>query len=94
MVFLPDECKHTVLPRGMNRIHFSNLRNPFRLYEIALRNLYKNYKYYKMICNYLQEGMIPKHIFITIRNGPISLCGNDNCSRPLFTESYFFLLKK
>lgn len=94
MVFLPDESKHTILPLGMKIIHMQNVRTPMRLLEMGLRNLYQHPAYYKKVCDYLKEDMIPKEIFDRIINGPIAACGNEFCAVPLFTESYFFLLKK
>lgn len=94
MVFLPDVSKHTVLPRGMAVVHTNTSRNPARLSELILRNLYKHTEYYQQVCNSLSEGILPNDIFNRIMEGPATQCGNDCCAAPLFTESYFLLLKK
>lgn len=94
MVFLPDESKHTILPKGMQTIHLQNKRTPMRLLELGLRNLYQNPVYYKKVCDYIEPDMLPTEIYDRIVNGPTAGCGNEFCALPLFTESYFFLLKK
>lgn len=94
MVFLPDESKHTVLPRGMSLVHMNHNRHPAKLSELILRNLYKHTDYYQLVCDHLSEGILPTDIFNRITEGPATQCGNDCCATPLFTECYFLLLKK
>lgn len=94
MVFLPDESKHTMLPRGMAMVHFDTHRVPPKLSELGLRGLYSSQDYYKMVNEYLEEGIVPQDIHSRIVDGPAAVCGNDYCSAPLFTECYFLLLKK
>lgn len=94
MVFLPDESKHTMLPRGMAMVHFDTHRVPPKLSELGLRGLYSNQDYYKMVSEYLEEGIVPKDIHSRIVDGPAAVCGNDYCAAPMFTECYFLLLKK
>lgn len=92
MIFLPDECKRTILPRGIKTIRFEN--TPSTLYEYSLRGLYRNRQYYNAICGHLTSDCLPLSIFKSVRNGPICMCGNEACNVPLFTECHFSLMKK
>lgn len=94
MVFLPDESKKTILPKGMQLIHIESKRTPMRLLELGLRHLYKHSDYYKIVCDSIKEEMLPRKIYLRIVYGPVTVCGNELCSIPLFTECYFLLLKK
>lgn len=94
MIFLPDESKHTILPRGMAIVHFNTHREPLRLGELGLRSMYNNPEYYKMILDNLECGIVPEEIYARIMDGPATFCGNDCCAKPIFTECYFLLLKK
>lgn len=95
MIFLPDESKRTVLPHGIQRVHLnSQPRIPCSLIELGLRNLYTAPEYYKQICSILPDGVLPHDIYQSLINGPPSLCGNQMCRAPLFTECHFLLLKK
>lgn len=94
MIFLPDESKHTTLPKGMRKVHLTAVRKPPSLVELGLRNLYAAPEFYKTVCDKLEDGMFPRDIQERIMDGPATMCGNDLCSSPLFTESYFLLLKK
>lgn len=94
MVFLPDESKHTNLPYGMRTLHLKSIRNPLSLKELGLKGLYAEPVFYKNVCDHLEEGMLPTDIHDRIIYGPVTRCGNEFCSMPLFTESYFLLLKK
>lgn len=94
MIFLPDESKHTILPRGMARVHFNTNREPLRLGELGLRSIYMNAEYYKMVCDRLMAGIVPEDIYARIMDGPATFCGNGCCAKPIFTECYFLLLKK
>lgn len=94
MIFLPDESKHTNLPKGMTTIHLQCVRTPPSLVELGLKALYAAPLFYKVVCDNLEDGMFPKDIQDMIIDGPATECGNEFCSTPLFTESYFLLLKK
>ncbi len=94
MIFLPDESKRTTLPNGMRTIHLANVRNPPSLVELGFKALYAAPAFYKIVCDNLEDGMFPQDIQERIVDGPATKCGNDFCSSPLFTESYFLLLKK
>lgn len=94
MIFLPDESKHTTLPNGMRTVHLTHVRKPRSLIELGLKALYSAPEFYKTVCDNLEDGMFPRDIQDRIIDGPATNCGNDLCSSPLFTESYFLLLKK
>lgn len=96
MIFLPDEHKRTIVPRSVNHITFINEpRRPPSLYELGLRALYADQKYYDTICQQMDDNcFVPKVIQENIINGPICLCGIDSCRSTLFTECHFLLLKK
>lgn len=94
MIFLPDESKHTSLPIGMTTVHLKSVRTPPSLVELGLKALYAAPLFYKVVCDNLEDGMFPRFIQDRIVEGPATKCGNDFCSSPLFTESYFLLLKK
>lgn len=94
MIFLPDENKHTILPNGMRTVHLKSVRKTPSLVELGLKALYAAPVFYKTICDNLEDGMFPRDMQDRIIDGPVTKCGNDFCSTPLFTESYFVLLKK
>lgn len=95
MIFLPDESKKTILPHGISTVHLdAQPREPNRLYEFGLRGLVKNPDYYNLACLVLQEGILPSNIHRLVMNGPVCLCGYTACSKPMFTECHFSLLKK
>lgn len=94
MIFLPDESKHTILPNGMRKVHITNVRKPPSLVEFSLKALYGAQLFYKTVCDNLEDGMFPRDIQEHIKDGPTTKCGSDFCYSPLFTESYFILVKK
>lgn len=95
MIFLPDECKRTILPYGIKTVHIcTQPRSPARLIELGLRSLYKGHDFYEHVCAVLSEGVLPHDIHQAVIRGPPNLCGNEICRMPLFTECHFVLLKK
>ena len=95
MVFVPSESnKRTILPQRMTNLHIDGKRNPAKLSELGLRNLYLDYTYYMEICHSLTDGILPQDIQFSVKEGPVALCGNQSCECPLFTECYFYLFKK
>lgn len=92
MIFLPDESKRTILPRGIEIIRFDN--RPSTLYEYSLRGLHQNRQYYDIICANLTIDCLPQRVLRNVQHGPICLCGNDECSIPIFSECHFSLMKK
>lgn len=95
MIFLPDECKRTVLPRGIKIVHLtSKPRTPNRLLELGLRRLYDSRSFYDHVCAILPEGILPHEIHQAVINGPPCLCGYSGCETPIFMECNFTLLKK
>lgn len=94
MIFLPDESKHTILPRGLTKVHLHDMRVPATLIELGLRGLYRSTGFYKTCCDWLEEGILPAEIHERIVEGPNTLCGHPECGKPIFTESFFVLLRK
>lgn len=95
MIFLPDESKQTILPRGINTVHLhTQPRSPSRLLELGLRSLYGAQNFYEHICSNLPAGVLPNDIYQSLINGPVCRCGHTPCQTPLFTECHFVLLKK
>lgn len=95
MIFLPDESKRTILPRGIQIVHVNTQpRCPSRLIELGLRNLYNAPSFYDRVCINLPNGVLPHDIHEALINGPVCQCGLSSCQTPLFTECFFVLLKK
>lgn len=95
MIFLPDESKRTIIPRGIKKLSTSfDSRHPASLYEISLRHLYNDRHIYNTVCRNLREDSLPVNIFNHVQQGPVTICGASSCSTPLFTECHFSLLKK
>lgn len=95
MIFLPDESKRTIIPRGIKKLSTpSDPRNPSSLYEYSLRSLYNNRHIYNFICRNLNNDLLPAEIFNHVQQGPVAVCGSDTCTTSLFTECHFTLLKK
>lgn len=92
MIFLPDESKRTIIPRGIRTIRCDN--TPSSLYEYSLRGLYHNRQFYDAICSRMTTDCLPLKIFQSVQHGPICNCGNIDCDVPLFTECHFSLMKK
>lgn len=92
MIFLPDESKRTILPRGIEIIRLEN--TPSSLYECSLRGLYQDRKYYEAICMNLSIDSLPQRIYRSIQHGPICNCGNNQCNIPIFSDCHFVLMKK
>lgn len=95
MIFLPDESKRTIIPRGIKKLSTpSDPRNPSTLYEFCLRNLYNTRHVYNIICRSLSKDSLPVEILNYVQQGPVTVCGSLTCTTPLFTECHFSLFKK
>lgn len=92
MIFLPDDIKRTVIPNQIERIRVVN--NPNSLTEYCLRGLYHNQLFYNVICASLPADGLPKKMLKCVLSGPVTMCGNSECAKPLFTECHFSLMKK
>lgn len=90
MIFLPTECKRTIIPRGIDIIRIEN--SPMKLFEYALRELYKSKYHYDKIS--LDAFNIPWNVFEKVSAGPVGKCGNEECNVHIFSECHFALMKK
>ncbi|KAK0171346.1 hypothetical protein PV328_009087 [Microctonus aethiopoides] len=82
--------KHAIieLPRQLMNIFGIDCKVPVSLWELSLRTLYKN-KYE----NSLDEYHRYKHdiCYNLMTNGPTSICLNNQCQEPIFTEAWIII---
>ncbi|XP_014296577.1 leucine-rich repeat-containing protein 30 [Microplitis demolitor] len=78
------------LPRQLFQVFGEDIKIPVSLWELSLRNLYKNKE-----DDFFDKYYTLKHdiFYNLLSNGPISICLNSHCREPIFTEAWIVVGK-
>ncbi|KAH0561805.1 leucine-rich repeat and IQ domain-containing protein 4-like [Cotesia glomerata] len=78
------------LPRQLFQVFGVDVKVPVSLWELSLRNLYKNKE-----DDFFDKYHTLKHdiFYNLLSNGPISICLNSHCQEPIFTEAWIVVGK-